>query len=270
MNDLFPGAWPIGASYVGIAGCASVGADRAIERLQEKAEELRELAELDAPYEADRLSWDDTPEGERLRRYGLTCQRAWSRMFDLLLKIRTKAGELDIATVASIRRSVPTVTTDAIDQWAIRCGRHHPPRGARPSPIRRSKPIWLAEMRRTKPIRMFRRPVRNTGMGKRGQNRHAAPRPQTWRNRDNRQSEEPSGARAGTGGPEVDADEPVADLRRAVRAALAAVTRDHMPRAVSRAVGEAPSETASALGSHGGSPSRNVAALSARSVGPAT
>jgi hypothetical protein len=36
-------------------------------------------------------------------------------MFDLLLKIRSTAGELDIATVASIRRSVPTVTTDAID-----------------------------------------------------------------------------------------------------------------------------------------------------------
>ncbi len=77
---------------------------------------FRELEEINLRYADHRLSWDDTPEGERLRRYGLTCKRARHRMFDLLLKIRTTADELDIATIASIRRSVPTVTTDAIDQ----------------------------------------------------------------------------------------------------------------------------------------------------------
>ena len=90
--------------------------DRATQRLQEKAEVLRRLAELDAISAADRLTWDDTPEGERLRRYELTCKRTWHRMFDLLLKTRQKGEELDIATIASIRRSVPTVTTDAIDE----------------------------------------------------------------------------------------------------------------------------------------------------------
>ncbi len=91
--------------------------DRATLELEDKAGVFRELEEINLRFAGHRLSWDDTPEGERLRRYGLTCKRAWSRMFDLLLKIRSTAGELDIATVASIRRSVPTVTTDAIDQW---------------------------------------------------------------------------------------------------------------------------------------------------------
>ena len=89
--------------------------DQATGRLREKAEELRRLAELDAISAADRLSWDDTPEGERLRRYELTCKRTWLRMFDQLLKIRQKGEELDIASIESIHRSVPTVTVGAID-----------------------------------------------------------------------------------------------------------------------------------------------------------
>ena len=92
--------------------------DRTTERLREKAEVHRRLAELDAVSAADRLSWDDTPEGERLRRYELTCERTWMRMFDLLLKTRQKGADLDIATIASISRSVPTVTVGEIDQPA--------------------------------------------------------------------------------------------------------------------------------------------------------
>ena len=60
--------------------------------MQEKAERFRKLAELDAVSAADRLSWDDTAEGERLRRYELTCDRTWFRTFDLLLKTRQKGG----------------------------------------------------------------------------------------------------------------------------------------------------------------------------------
>ncbi len=91
--------------------------NRATEELEDKAVLYRELDEINLQTAGHRLSWDDTPEGERLRRYELTCKRSWSRMFDLLIKIRRSGEELDIATVASIRRSVPTVTTDAIDQW---------------------------------------------------------------------------------------------------------------------------------------------------------
>ena len=90
--------------------------DRAIEVLEDAAGVFRELEKINLEFAGHRLSWDDTPEGERLRRYELTCKRASSRMFELLLKIRSTAAELDIATVASLSRSVPIVTTHAIDQ----------------------------------------------------------------------------------------------------------------------------------------------------------
>jgi hypothetical protein len=48
-------------------------ADLATEQLQAKMDMLCRIAELDAASAADRASWDDTPEGERLRRYEVTC-----------------------------------------------------------------------------------------------------------------------------------------------------------------------------------------------------
>jgi hypothetical protein len=92
--------------------------NRAASRVQAKADELNELAELNAPYTANRLSWDDTPEGERLRRYELTCDRAWNRAFDLFMKIRQSGGELDLATFARLGRSLPFDNIDRIDQRA--------------------------------------------------------------------------------------------------------------------------------------------------------
>ena len=90
-------------------------ADRITEQLRVKAEAHRALAELDAAYAADRLSWDDTDEGERLRRYELTCNRTLLRMFELLLKVRRTGEELDIATIASVGRSGPSGNMGAID-----------------------------------------------------------------------------------------------------------------------------------------------------------
>jgi hypothetical protein len=89
--------------------------NRATERLQDKAEVIRHLSEIDAVSAADRLSWDDTPEGERLRRYELTCKRTWLRMFDLLMNVRQKGGELDFATIESLVRSVPGGNMGTID-----------------------------------------------------------------------------------------------------------------------------------------------------------
>jgi hypothetical protein len=90
--------------------------DRATEKLNEKADVLREVAEANAPYTSARLSWDDTPEGERLRRYEMANDSKWFRMFNTLLKIREKAEELDIATIESLRRSVPTFVRAPIDE----------------------------------------------------------------------------------------------------------------------------------------------------------
>jgi hypothetical protein len=92
--------------------------DRNTERLRKKADALHELAQLDALSAADRLSWDDTPEGERLRRYELTCNRSLLRMFELLLKVRRTGDELDLGTIASIGRSLATSNIDANDRPA--------------------------------------------------------------------------------------------------------------------------------------------------------
>jgi hypothetical protein len=80
--------------------------DRAAEPLEQKADHLAEIAEQLAPYAADRLSWDDTPEGERLRRYETRCSSTWFRLFDLLFKVRNDGGRLDFAAVASIGQPV--------------------------------------------------------------------------------------------------------------------------------------------------------------------
>ena len=85
--------------------------DLATEQLQMKMEVLSQIAELDAASAADRASWDDSPEGERLRRYEITCSRTWLRLFDLLLKARSAGEELDFDTIASIERIAPARNT---------------------------------------------------------------------------------------------------------------------------------------------------------------
>ena len=78
---------------------------------------LRRLAETRRHFGRRPSNVGRHPRGRALRRYELTCKRTWHRIFDLLLKTRQKGEELDIATIASIRRSDPTVTTDVIHEW---------------------------------------------------------------------------------------------------------------------------------------------------------
>jgi hypothetical protein len=85
--------------------------DLATEQLQMKMEVLSQIAELDAASAADRASWDDSPEAERLRRYEITCSRTWLRLFDLLLKARRAGEELDFDAIASIERIAPARNT---------------------------------------------------------------------------------------------------------------------------------------------------------------
>jgi hypothetical protein len=90
--------------------------DRAVDELEDKAGVYRELTKVHLETAGRRLSWDDTPEGERLRRYEMACSRMEFRVFDLLMKVRRTGSELDIATIDSISRSVPTVMMESIDQ----------------------------------------------------------------------------------------------------------------------------------------------------------
>jgi hypothetical protein len=132
LNELAPDEAPVYASYMeqrrydALAPQDAAAArqwllelvDRTTERLRLKADVLRELAELDAEYAADRLSWDESPEGERLRRYDLSCNRTLLRMFELLLKVRRTGQELDLGTIGSISRSVPSGNVGPIDRRA--------------------------------------------------------------------------------------------------------------------------------------------------------
>ena len=63
--------------------------DRATERWTLKAEAHRERARAKAALAPDLLAFDDSPEGERLRRYELACGRAMSRSLDKMLKLRS-------------------------------------------------------------------------------------------------------------------------------------------------------------------------------------
>jgi hypothetical protein len=63
--------------------------ERATEQLTMKVDAYRERARVEAAMVPDLLAFDDSPEGERLRRYELACGRAMSRSLDKMLKLAT-------------------------------------------------------------------------------------------------------------------------------------------------------------------------------------
>jgi hypothetical protein len=67
--------------------------DRATAQIARKAEAHRVRSEINDSLTADRLAFDDSPEGERLRRFDLACGRGLARSLDSLLKLR-RAPEL--------------------------------------------------------------------------------------------------------------------------------------------------------------------------------
>jgi hypothetical protein len=88
--------------------------DAAVDAIEDRASVLRELDEVDVQTAGARFSWDDTHEGERLRRYELTCERAWHRTFDLLMRVRRDGTDLEFATIMSLRRSVPVAVAEPV------------------------------------------------------------------------------------------------------------------------------------------------------------
>jgi hypothetical protein len=77
--------------------------------LEAKADALRQIAEVDADTTVDRLRWDDTPAGEKLRRYDLASKRLWLRLSEMLLRARQNGERLDIGMIQTIGRSAPTI-----------------------------------------------------------------------------------------------------------------------------------------------------------------
>ena len=76
--------------------------ERAVGRLETKAEVHRRLAEIDAATAADRLAFDDSRKGELLHNYEASCRRTLFRTIDKFVKVRQagNAGKLVHAAVA--------------------------------------------------------------------------------------------------------------------------------------------------------------------------
>jgi hypothetical protein len=87
--------------------------ERATERLTLKADAHRQRDELQAELAADVLAFDDSPEGERLRRYELAHGRSVARAIDLLQKYRRIANPID-----------PGLTNGAVAEFDIQQQAH--------------------------------------------------------------------------------------------------------------------------------------------------
>jgi hypothetical protein len=69
--------------------------DRATAQIALNDEAHRVRAEINDSLAADRLAFDDSPEGERLRRFDLACGRVLARSLDSLLKLRRAPEPVD-------------------------------------------------------------------------------------------------------------------------------------------------------------------------------
>jgi hypothetical protein len=84
-------------------------------RLEALSTAHRERAEADAGQQAARLSFDDSKEGERLRRFQTSCGRSLHKALDALLKIRRASDKAQAraAELADTGASDPGVATRA-------------------------------------------------------------------------------------------------------------------------------------------------------------
>jgi hypothetical protein len=82
--------------------------DRATSRLEAIAEACQQQEAAGAAEQADRLSFDDSDSGERLRRLQMYCGRSFYRMLDVLLKIRSTRTAQPSPVLADPRESVRT------------------------------------------------------------------------------------------------------------------------------------------------------------------
>jgi hypothetical protein len=90
--------------------------DRATAQIALKAEAHRDRAEINDSLACDRLAFDDSPEGERLRRFDLACGRGLARSLDSLLKLR-RASEL-VDCTSSVLPGPLSVAGDTLESSA--------------------------------------------------------------------------------------------------------------------------------------------------------
>ena len=99
--------WPRALDASDVAGARRVLfdlVDRNLERLEAKLEAYRSVAGEQAASMAGRLAFDQSPDGERLRRFELACQRRKQRCQDAFWKYRREMERTE-AGVNSGRRA---------------------------------------------------------------------------------------------------------------------------------------------------------------------
>jgi hypothetical protein len=89
--------------------------DRAVKRLETKADAHRQRDELDAATAPARLAVDTSRKGELLRNYAAKCQRALFRALDDFVKVR-RAGNTGKAVPAAVALKSSTEPVPAVDQ----------------------------------------------------------------------------------------------------------------------------------------------------------
>jgi hypothetical protein len=87
--------------------------DRATAQIATKAEVHRARAEINDSLAVDRLLFDDSPEGERLRRFDLACGRGMARSLESLVKLR-RAPEL-VECPSSVLRGPSSAAGDRVE-----------------------------------------------------------------------------------------------------------------------------------------------------------
>jgi hypothetical protein len=98
--------------------------DRATAQIAVKAAAHRVRAEINDSLAGDRLLFDDSPEGERLRRFDLACGRGVVRSLDSLIKLRC-APELVECPSSALPDSL-SVAADTLESSATENGTNEP------------------------------------------------------------------------------------------------------------------------------------------------
>ena len=163
-----------GESRVPEAGRQLVGiVDRATSRLEAIAQLHQQREAAEAAELADRLSFDESNGGERLRRLQMYCGRSFLRMLDVLLKMR-RPGEASPTPTARFQRAEPVSDPSPIEPVV----RHSTIGNAESSPTASHTTPGIATMQTIPPVAPCRTASHNDTPAPSGTrpSRYAAPR----------------------------------------------------------------------------------------------
>ena len=92
---------------------------KAVERLETIAEAHRKLAEINAPLITDKLTFDTSVDGERIRRYEMSCSRTLLRTLAEFNKMHKASDEMDPVLPENCNGVRPVTTIEVEPEFAI-------------------------------------------------------------------------------------------------------------------------------------------------------